>query len=298
MYPDASKHFLADVYAGDGGHHPITRVPASVEGFGLLGGSPKLTIIRNFPSLRTYRNRTQSVYSALLADGSNSLCKAVFNSGLTTRVKESGMFPGCTLELSRFDVIWHQENEDMIKKAVFFIKDFEFKEGPKVSILDDEEEEWSHVTPDEHCRVRYHSPVLNSVWTHSLIQHCEIKIRPNQDDFAPCHVTLVGGVNEERCFPNNFLLSLLSLGRGATTQLPHRSSRAQEPHTQGESKRKTIILIVFYSTTIVCIMVAPDTSSKCNHGVPQFDDDDEKQLYNEGFKDLLKNVNKYMEKGS
>jgi len=47
---------------------------------------------------------------------------------------------------------------------------------------------------------------------------------------------------------------------------------------------------------MVALPVSPD--SDCHHGVPSFDSKEEKALYNQGLKEVLKNINKYTEKGS
>ena len=47
---------------------------------------------------------------------------------------------------------------------------------------------------------------------------------------------------------------------------------------------------------MVAAAVSPDPN--CHHGAPSFDTKEEKILYNEGLKEVLKSINKYAEKGS
>ena len=78
--PDASKEFIGDV-CRTGHPFPNVRVPANQPGNKTMGGHPSLIVIRICPVLQTHSNASQTVHQMVAADGSNSLCECVFNSG-------------------------------------------------------------------------------------------------------------------------------------------------------------------------------------------------------------------------
>lgn len=177
-YPDSSRDFITDIYC-ERNDHPLVRAAGDQNVYTVVGGNPKLTILRLKEAMPKYKQTAQSVFYAVLADGGCGLMKAVFNSSLSSKVREAQLHPGCTLEVKDYAIIWHQLTEDKLKRAVMFIKDFDYKSGPKPLEGD---EDCSSVTP-EHAKSVWHSPTLDDVMSLGVILFCDTPFSQDENHF-------------------------------------------------------------------------------------------------------------------
>lgn len=120
-YDEASKGFLADVYA-TGDPHPKLHVSSnsreSLNPSKFLEKSVILTVAQITEHTRCFKNNSITIYNAVCFDGSMGFCRLTFNSGLSVQVRDESIYPGCSIEVIDHDIIWNQPDESGVKRAV------------------------------------------------------------------------------------------------------------------------------------------------------------------------------------
>ena len=172
FYDEASIGFLAEVYATGDAHPTVHNRPQETQAKPqFLDKSVRLTVAKISEDLRHYKKDSISVFNAVCFDSTMGFIRLSFNSGLTIQVREAGVYPGCTIEVCDHDIIWNQQNDHGVKRAIMFVKSFVIGKGP-VSEDESESDNCTEVTPD-HSSAWIHTDVIERVFKDSVILFCD-----------------------------------------------------------------------------------------------------------------------------
>jgi hypothetical protein len=165
-YDEASRGFVSDIYRLGKGHNPVCDPSPAGGRHRWIDDTALLTVAKVMEVNRHYKKDAITVYQAVCFDGSMGFVKLTFNTGLTKQIlDEDALSPGSTIELIDYAVIWQHPDENNVKKAVIFVKQFRTKAGPVSDQADDDK---SVVTP-EHSSVWIHLPLLFFVMRESVL---------------------------------------------------------------------------------------------------------------------------------
>ncbi len=132
FFPEASRLFLCDVYRSNDSH-PVVRT--SEPDCRAVGGPPHLIIMSLKEEICHYGFQTVSSttqFTGTVFDGTVGTFKVVFNTGLSSVLREDAPYRGCTLIPVDYKFIWLESDADGTKRAFIFINEFDWKRGPVV----------------------------------------------------------------------------------------------------------------------------------------------------------------------
>ncbi|CAB9526467.1 hypothetical protein SEMRO_1834_G300500.1 [Seminavis robusta] len=99
---------------------------------------PRLIVMDSWKIERSYGRSSNTlkttVYEMVLMDGSETLIKAVTNSGLSLLLKNTGVITGSTLIIKDFVVLHHSTGNDCTFKKCLLLKNFSWKLPPDLPI--------------------------------------------------------------------------------------------------------------------------------------------------------------------
>jgi hypothetical protein len=164
FYPDCSRDFLGDVVL-TGKNSPKCRSPLGANNYVIVGGNPKLTLLRLHEDLLHYKQDAFTQFNGVCFDGGFTLVKVYFNTVLSMKLKEINMTAGCTIEITKHQFIWRHTGSSGEPKAVMLINGFDHKHGP---VHKERPDDCAMATPD-YDTANFHSPAINGCYNDGVI---------------------------------------------------------------------------------------------------------------------------------